>query len=188
MLIKAFPFKIQTVQTDNETEFTYKYISDTQECPFDEALRQLEINHKLIPPKRAWHNGKVERSHRNDQRYFYDWETFRNVDELNKKLQSIWNGATTNPWGLWTIRVLNNSWRKSYRHKFAVFARLFRSATLHSKGGQKHSSISLLYFLPKMGHISLQRREVALKSSDNILTKNLFYGTITYQISRLFIL
>ena len=40
----------------------------------------------------------------------------------------------------------------------AVFARLFRSATLHSKGGQKHSTISLLLFLPKMGHIYLQRR------------------------------
>ena len=86
MLVKVFPFKIQTVQTDNGTEFTYKYISDTQECPFDEALRRLEINHKLIPPRTPWHNGKVERSHRNDQRYFYDWETFRNVDDLNKKL------------------------------------------------------------------------------------------------------
>lgn len=51
MLVNVFPFKIQTIQTDNETEFTYKYISDTQECPFDKALRQLEINHKLIPPR-----------------------------------------------------------------------------------------------------------------------------------------
>lgn len=28
MLEKAFPFKIQKVQTDNETELTYKYISE----------------------------------------------------------------------------------------------------------------------------------------------------------------
>lgn len=67
MLIQAFPFKIKTIQTDNGTEFTYKY--------------------KLIPPRTPWHNGKVERSHRNDQRYFYDWETFRSVEELNKKLE-----------------------------------------------------------------------------------------------------
>jgi hypothetical protein len=33
-----------------------------------------------------WYNGKVERSHRNDQRYFYDWERFGYVDELNRKL------------------------------------------------------------------------------------------------------
>ena len=25
-------------------------------------------------------------SHRNDQRYFYDWEKFSSVDELNQKL------------------------------------------------------------------------------------------------------
>jgi transposase InsO family protein len=86
MVIKAFPFKIQTIQTDNGTEFTYKYISDERICPFDKALMKLGIKHKLIPPRTPWHNGKVERSHRNDQRYFYDWETFRSVDELNEKL------------------------------------------------------------------------------------------------------
>lgn len=42
--------------------------------------------HKLIAPRTPWHNGKVERSHRNDQRYFYDWETFRSVEDLNQKL------------------------------------------------------------------------------------------------------
>ncbi len=86
MLIKAFPFKIQTVQTDNGTEFTYKYISEEKVSPFDKALTKLGIKHKLIPPRTPWHNGKVERSHRNDQRYFYNWETFRSVEELNEKL------------------------------------------------------------------------------------------------------
>ena len=86
MLIKVFPFKIQTIQTDNGTEFTYKYISEDTECPFDTELRRMGIAHKLIPPRTPWHNGKVERSHRNDQRYFYDWETFRSVEELNMKL------------------------------------------------------------------------------------------------------
>ena len=85
-LVKVFPFKIQTIQTDNGTEFTYKYISETEECPFDKMLKELGITHKLIPPRTPWHNGKVERSHRNDQRYFYDWETFRSVEELNHKL------------------------------------------------------------------------------------------------------
>lgn len=93
MLIKAFPFRIQTVQTDNGTEFTYKFISDEKVSPFDKALVRLGIRHKLIPPRTPWHNGKVERSHRNDQRYFYDWETFRNVEELNRKLEKhlIWS-------------------------------------------------------------------------------------------------
>ena len=93
MLLKAFPFKIRTIQTDNGTEFTYKYISETEECPFDKELRRLGIQHKLIPPRTPWHNGKVERSHRNDQRYFYDWETFRSVEDLNSKLAQhlIWS-------------------------------------------------------------------------------------------------
>ena len=88
MLQKVFPFQIQTVQTDNGTEFTYKYISDTEESPFDRALTAAGIAHKLIPPRTPWHNGKVERSHRNDQRYFYDWEKFSDVEELNRKLKA----------------------------------------------------------------------------------------------------
>ena len=44
MLQKAFPFKIQTIQTDNGTEFTYKYISDTEKCPFDIALEAAGIH------------------------------------------------------------------------------------------------------------------------------------------------
>lgn len=93
MLIKAFPFKIKTIQTDNGTEFTYKFISGDKICPFDKALTKLDIKHKLIPPRTPWHNGKVERSHRNDQRYFYDWETFRSVEELNQKLAKhlVWS-------------------------------------------------------------------------------------------------
>ena len=95
LLMKAFPFKIQTVQADSGTEFTYKYISDTEECPFDTALRELRIAHKLIPSRTPWHNSKVERSHRNDQRYFYNWEKFRSVDDLNQKLAQhlIWSNS-----------------------------------------------------------------------------------------------
>ena len=97
MLLKAFPFRIQTIQTDNGTEFTYKYISETEISPLDKVLNKLGIKHKLIPPRTPWHNGKVERSHRNDQRYFYDWETFRNVDELNQKLEKHLEWSNNKP-------------------------------------------------------------------------------------------
>lgn len=97
MLIKAFPFRIQTIQTDNGTEFTYKYISETEISPLDKVLNKLGIKHKLIPPRTPWHNGKVERSHRNDQRYFYDWETFRSVDELNQKLEKHLEWSNNKP-------------------------------------------------------------------------------------------
>lgn len=97
MLLKAFPFKIQTIQTDNGTEFTYKYISETKISPLDKALNKIGIKHKLIPPRTPWHNGKVERSHRNDQKYFYDWETFRNVEELNQKLEKHLEWSNNKP-------------------------------------------------------------------------------------------
>jgi transposase InsO family protein len=84
--VEYFKFKIQTVQTDNGTEFTYRFISDDKECPFDTELRRLGIKHKLIPPRTPWHNGKVERSHRSDQRYFYDWERFSSLSDFNTKL------------------------------------------------------------------------------------------------------
>ena len=103
MLIKVFPFRIQTIQTDNGTEFTYKFISEETECPFDKELCRLSIKHKLIPPRTPWHNGKVERSHRNDQRYFYDWETFRSVDDLNRKLAEHLKWSNNKP-----MRTLGN--------------------------------------------------------------------------------
>jgi len=86
MLLKAFPFRIQTIQTDNGTEFTNKYISDDVLSPVDVYLNSLGINHKLVPPRTPWHNGKVERSHRLDQRTFYEWEKFRSCEDLNRKL------------------------------------------------------------------------------------------------------
>lgn len=97
MLIKAFPFPIKTIQTDNGTEFTYKFISDTEKSPMDKYLEKLGIEHVLIPPRTPWHNGKVERSHRNDQRYFYDWEKFRSVDDLNKKLEKHLEWSNNKP-------------------------------------------------------------------------------------------
>ncbi|WP_417111404.1 integrase core domain-containing protein [Hominenteromicrobium sp.] len=45
------------------------------------------MQHKLIPPRTPWHNSKVERSHRNDQRYFYNREKFASVEDLNRKLK-----------------------------------------------------------------------------------------------------
>jgi len=65
-----------------------QFISQTEKSPFEKALLAKRITHKLIPPRTPWHNGKVERSHCNDQCYFYDWEKFANVHELNQKLKT----------------------------------------------------------------------------------------------------
>lgn len=87
MLQMVCPFKNQTIQTDHGTEFTYKYISDIKECRIDKALQAAGIEHLLIPPRTLWHNGTIERSHRHDQRSFYDWDTCSSVEDLNHKLK-----------------------------------------------------------------------------------------------------
>lgn len=97
MLLKNFPFEIMTVQTDNGTEFTYKFISDTKKCPFEEELDRLGINHKLIKPRTPWHNGKVERSHRMGQRYFYEYEHSRNMADFNDQLAEHLEWANSKP-------------------------------------------------------------------------------------------
>ena len=63
----------------------------------DKFLEKLGIEHILIPPRTPWHNGKVERSHRSDQRYFYDWEKFTSVEEFNEKLKEhlLWSNNKT---------------------------------------------------------------------------------------------
>ena len=68
--------------------YTYKFVSETKKNPVDKLLEKWGFKHILIPPRTPWHNGKVERSHRNDQRYFYDWEHFCSVEELNEKLKA----------------------------------------------------------------------------------------------------
>ena len=87
-----FGYAPETIQTDNGAEFTHSAKTERIH-PFDLLCMRLHIRHKTIRPKTPWHNGKVERSHRNDQRYFYNWETFRSVQDLNQKLavHLIWS-------------------------------------------------------------------------------------------------
>ena len=89
MLLKAFPFEILTIKTDNGTEFTYKFISDEKLCPFEEELKRLGINHKLIKPRTSWHNGKVERSHRMDQRYFLRVQAFSQHGRFQRQIKRV---------------------------------------------------------------------------------------------------
>ena len=87
-MLKAFPFKVECVQTDNGCEFT-KRLSNTQNLTptlFEARLKQCGIKHKLIKPYTPRHNGKVERSHRKDNEYFYATHTFYSFEDFKKQL------------------------------------------------------------------------------------------------------
>ena len=85
-LVKYFPFKVKTIQTDNGFEFTnrlnYNKAKRKEKTLFEERLKELGINHKLIKPYTPRHNGKVERSHRKDQERFYYNKIFYSFEDL----------------------------------------------------------------------------------------------------------
>lgn len=88
-LLKRFPFKIECIQTDNGQEFTKRLGSSKKPTPtmFERKLEQLGIRHKLIKPYTPRHNGKVERSHRKDNEYFYATHKFYSFDDFAKQLK-----------------------------------------------------------------------------------------------------
>lgn len=88
-VLKKFPFKVECVQTDNGMEFT-KSLANTQKptlTMFEKHLNQFGIRHKLIKPYTPRHNGKVERSHRKDNEYFYATHKFYSFDDFAKQLK-----------------------------------------------------------------------------------------------------
>ena len=87
-MLQAFKFPVEYVQTDNGMEFT-KRLSNTENPTstlFEASLKQRGIRHKLIKPYTPRHNGKVERSHRKDNEYFYASHTFFSFDDFKKQL------------------------------------------------------------------------------------------------------
>ena len=89
-LIKAFPYPIECVQTDNGQEFTKRFGSyggSEKLTVFQIRLAEYGIKHKLIRPFTPRHNGKVERSHRKDNERFYATHTFYSFDDFSKQLK-----------------------------------------------------------------------------------------------------
>ncbi len=86
--VKMFPYAIECVQTDNGSEFTNRLVSPKEYLPslFERTLNQLGIRHKLIKPYTPRHNGKVERSHRKDNEYFYASRKFFSFEDFKKQL------------------------------------------------------------------------------------------------------
>ena len=76
-VIEKFPFRINTIQTDNGHEFQSKFHWHVQDCG---------MNHRFIKPGKPQHNGKVERSHLTDKREFYQLLDYKDDVDLNKKL------------------------------------------------------------------------------------------------------
>jgi transposase InsO family protein len=104
---KAHGIEVECVQTDNGTEFTKRLLAKDNNnlSSFELTAKHLNIRVKHIKPHTPRHNGKVERSHREDQKLFYSRVTgsnrmFKGLDDFRKKLkrhQDITNNRPMRP-------------------------------------------------------------------------------------------
>ena len=83
--IKYYGYKTKEIQKDNGAEFTYNKADVKKEHPVERRLKELEIKHNKIRPRTPEHNGKVERSHRNDNERFYSYLKFYSFEDLKKQ-------------------------------------------------------------------------------------------------------
>lgn len=91
-----FGYKPEILQTDNGAEFT-NIIKTERIHTLDVCCKELNIQHKLIRPRTPRHNGKVERSHRNDQERFYNFLKFYSYDDLKLQMKRYLNRSNRIP-------------------------------------------------------------------------------------------
>lgn len=91
--IAYFGYIPSIIQTDNGTEFTnvqHKDKKEPRKHALDILCEKIHVKHQLIRAYTPRLNGKVERSHRTDQAFFYDYLKFKTFGELKKKMMD-WN-------------------------------------------------------------------------------------------------
>jgi len=86
---KRHGFQIECVQTDNGCEFTTRLLSKEEQSQtlFEKTAIELGIKLKHIKPYTPRHNGKVERSHREDQKALYDSHRFFSLADFAAQLK-----------------------------------------------------------------------------------------------------
>lgn len=98
IVMNKFPYKIHAIKTDNHSTFTNYYTGTNKRSdmtiktihPLDTFCHTHNIVHYLIDKGKPTQNGKVERSHGEDQRKFYEQNIFKSVHNLKIKIIE-WN-------------------------------------------------------------------------------------------------
>ena len=92
------PFPILEMQTDNGQEFTDKYrhgkLEPSGDHPLDVWCKSEDIIHRLIPIGQKELNGKVENTHKQDDREFYAGipaKSFENLERSMRSYNGRWN-------------------------------------------------------------------------------------------------
>ncbi len=152
-LVKVCPFKILRLQTDNGTEFTYKYISkyqdDPKEHPLTSFCKKNKIQHHLIPPGEKELQGLVERSHRQDKEELLHRLKVETLDEFNGEL----------------------SYYNDQRNKMRRFKKLGWIAPIESMDSFLINTIAVHLFF-KEKKVAIKRRKYRKKKIKNVLELN----------------
>lgn len=80
--------EIHCIQTDNGFEFTNRLAGNQTQrlTAFELTAQALVIKLKYIRPYTPRHNGKVERSHREDQKRYYNHHNFYSFEDFARQL------------------------------------------------------------------------------------------------------
>ena len=117
---KALGIEVECVQIDNGTKFTKQFSAKDKNnhSMFEATSRRLKVKVKRIKPHTPKHNGKVERSHREDQKLFYS-EIIRtnklitDEDDFKKRLKRHQDRTNNRP-----MRPLNYLSPKQYLEQY----------------------------------------------------------------------
>lgn len=123
--IKFFNYKPREIQTDNGTEFTFLkgQTKDGRIHKFDRLCLHLGIRHKLIRPRTPRHNGKVERSHRNDNERFYRYLRYYSFDDLQKQMQVYLRRSNDIPTAVLRSATDKKRWLSPNEKEFELLGR-----------------------------------------------------------------
>jgi len=99
-VLQICPFPIFEIQTDNGNEFTDKFrnglVLASGVHPMDRWCESKGIPHRLIPIGQKELNGKVENTHKQDDREFYAGTRETSFEKIELRMRSYierWNGS-----------------------------------------------------------------------------------------------
>ena len=110
-----YGYKPEEIQTDNGTEFTWNYEKIKKLHPLQEFCIKENIYHHKIRPRTPRHNGKVERSHRNDNERFYSTLRFYSIEDLRYQAKLYLKRSNNIP-----MAILNYKTPNEYRKLLEV--------------------------------------------------------------------
>ena len=96
-LVRAVPFPVRMIQTDNGTEFmnTLLVTKTKHKTLFEEAMIEMGIEYHRIRIATPRHNGKVERQHRTDELRFYKHMGMYSLED-GRKQQAVYQREFNN--------------------------------------------------------------------------------------------